>query len=77
MEHHRKLLELLSNVKGKFMLSINDHPAVREWYAPFYMEEVETRYTLSKQVTGRQPAKELIITNYIPTVLTGHEQKQS
>lgn len=65
MEHHLKLRELLSNMKGKFLLSINDHPMVREWYASFHMEEVETRYTMSKQ-SNKYRAKELFISNYTP-----------
>jgi DNA adenine methylase len=56
----------LAGIKGKFLLSINDHPVVREWYKPFYIEEVETRYTLCRQQSGRQPVKELFITNYPP-----------
>jgi DNA adenine methylase len=63
-EHHRQLRGLLAEVKGKFLLSINDHPLIREWYAPFVMEGIETRYTIAKQSTGRDPAKELLISNY-------------
>lgn len=63
-EDHRKLRELLGSIRGKFLLSINDHPQVREWYAPFIIEGVETRYTIAKQSKGRQPAKELLIRNY-------------
>lgn len=62
--HHVRLRELLGGIKGKFLLSINDHPQIREWYAPFYIEGIETRYTLSKQTSGRQVAKELLISNY-------------
>jgi len=64
-DHHR-LRELLGSIKGKFLLSINDHPQVREWYAPFFFEEVQTHYTISKQKTRREPAKELLISNYEP-----------
>jgi DNA adenine methylase len=39
----RRLRELLVRIKGKFLLSINDHPTLREWYAPFFIEGVETR----------------------------------
>lgn len=65
---HLQLRDLLSGVKGKFLLSINDHPTVREWYPSFFIKEVETRYTLSKQQSGRQPAKELLISNYDPAL---------
>lgn len=63
-DEHRRLRELLGNIKGKFLLSINDHPLVREWYAPYVIESLEVRYSISKQTKGRQPAKELLIMNY-------------
>lgn len=69
--HHVKLRDLLHGAKGKFMLSINDHPLVREWYALFHMEEIETRYSVSKQTSGRRPAKELMICNYNPSLGEG------
>lgn len=64
--HHRTLRDLLTGIKGKFLLSIYDHPQIREWYASFHVEEIETRYTIAKQAKGRQPAKELLISNYPP-----------
>jgi DNA adenine methylase len=63
-EHHKKLRDVLFGIKGKFLLSINDHPLVREWYASFHMEEIETRYSVSKQTAGRQKVMELLISNY-------------
>ncbi|MCD1261277.1 DNA adenine methylase [Paenibacillus athensensis] len=63
-EHHQTLRDLLHGMKGTFLLSINDHPQIREWYAPFQMEGMETRYTIAKQTSSRQPAKELLIANY-------------
>ncbi|MFC4767177.1 DNA adenine methylase [Effusibacillus consociatus] len=66
-EDHERLRDLLCQVKGKFLLTINDHPLVREWYAPFFMESVETRYSISRQTEGRQTVKEWFITNYDPT----------
>lgn len=62
--HHMRLRELLGTIKGKFLLSINDHPQVREWYAPFVMEEIETRYSIAKERKGKEAAKELLISNY-------------
>ena len=51
---------LLRSIKGRFLLSINDHPDVRSIFAGFDFEEVETTY----QVGGMDRAKrvgELII----------------
>ena len=54
----------ISNIKGKFILTINDHEKVREWYKDFNIEEVDVNYSISKEKSGRGKYKELIITNY-------------
>lgn len=63
-EEHIILLDKLKNLKGKFLLTINDHPKVREWYKDFNIKEVEVNYSISKDEKGRGKYKELIITNY-------------
>jgi DNA adenine methylase len=50
---------LLEGLQGRFIMSINDHPAVREIFAGMHMESVDLSYRLSGKAT---PAKELIIT---------------
>ncbi|MFN3748217.1 MAG: DNA adenine methylase [Sphingorhabdus sp.] len=55
-----RLRGLLETIKGRFILSINDHPKVREIFAGLQMEEVGLNYRISGNVT---PAKELIISN--------------
>ena len=49
---------LLEDIEGRFILSINDTPEIRELFAGFMIEEVELNYRLSGKVT---PARELII----------------
>ncbi|TCO79144.1 D12 class N6 adenine-specific DNA methyltransferase [Marinisporobacter balticus] len=34
-EDHTRLCEILQNIKGKFLLTINGHTKVREWYKDF------------------------------------------
>ena len=63
-EDHILLRDKLSNIKGKFLLTINDHEKVREWYKGFNIEEVDVNYSISKEKSGRGKYKELIITNY-------------
>ena len=63
-EEHIILLDKLKNLKGKFLLTINDHPKVMEWYKDFNIKEVEVNYSVSKEEKGRGKYKELIITNY-------------
>lgn len=59
---HLRLQNLLSGIKGKFLLTINDHPFIRELYHKFNVKEVKTVYTVSK--TANKEVNELIVTNY-------------
>lgn len=63
-EEHIVLRDKLKNLKGKFLLTINDHEKVREWYKGFNIREVEVNYSVSREIEGRGKYKELIITNY-------------
>lgn len=63
-EDHLKLLDILKNIEGKFLVTINDHPEVREWYQGFNVQEVEVGYSICRRVEGRKNYGELIITNY-------------
>ena len=63
-QEHLLLGETLSQIKGKFMVTINDHPKVREWYKDFNIEEVQVLYSIAKEQKARKEYGELIITNY-------------
>lgn len=63
-EEHLILRDKLKNLKGKFLLTINDDPEVREWYKDFNIKEVQVNYSVSKQQEARKKYAELIITNY-------------
>jgi len=66
-EDHEKLCELLKNIKGKFLLTINDHKEVREWYNGYFIKEVEIIYRVARnQEAKSKTSYELIITNYDP-----------
>lgn len=58
------LRDMLTNIKGKFLLTINDHHQVREWYKDFNIEEVKVTYSVAKEQKARKEYGELIITNY-------------
>ncbi len=66
------LAQILAGIKGKFILSINDTPQIRETFAAFEWEEAAVTYTFK----GGDPcdAKELIIT---PPGLRSHARRQS
>ena len=61
---YEALSDLLSAIKGSFILSINDTPLMRETFARFDIEEVALNYRISG---GATPARELIISGGCPT----------
>lgn len=56
---YEALAGLLEGIEGRFVLSINDTPMIREIFEAFTFEEVGVNYRLSGRVTA---ARELIIT---------------
>lgn len=57
-----KMSAILSEIKGKFLLSINDVQQVRKTFSAFKMTEVSTKYTVSSK--GAKDVKELLISNF-------------
>ncbi len=60
-EDFEKLAAQLADIKGKFILSLNDTPEVRRIFRDFTIEEVSTIYTAAK--TKSIGAHELLISN--------------
>lgn len=61
-EDHRRLADTLHRIKGRFILSYNDNPVVRELYTDCVIEEVSRHNQLSG--ASRENYAELIIRNY-------------
>ncbi|RXI58972.1 DNA adenine methylase [Clostridium tetani] len=61
---HLLLRDKLKSLRGKFLLTINDHEEVRKWYEDFNIKEVKVNYSISKEMKARGKYNELIITNY-------------
>jgi DNA adenine methylase len=63
-----RLARRLAKAKGRFSLSINDHPVIRETFKAFKLTEVATRYPLASGRSGtagkNKPVVELVFTNY-------------
>lgn len=57
------LATLLASIKGKFILSLNDTPGVREVFKGYNLEKVKTRYSVGP--VRDQPVGELLITNFV------------
>ena len=58
---YKKLADQLSNIEGKFIMTLNDIEPVRETFEKFNIESVELTYTLS--VKSPKTVSEVIITN--------------
>ncbi|MBW8639009.1 DNA adenine methylase [Hoeflea sp. WL0058] len=54
-----RMAEILAGIQGRFLMSINDRPEIREAFSGFCLEEVTLTYSVNGG-KGR-PAKELII----------------
>lgn len=59
-----RMAEQLGQIKGRFLMSINDVPEIRETFAAFKVTEVETTYTIGKQNDSRGSRAELLISNF-------------
>ncbi len=57
-----QMAEALNNIKGKFLLSLNDHPEMRKVFQDFKIQATTLKYSVAqkKNTTG----KELLIRNY-------------
>lgn len=47
------LADVLRGIKGRFLMTINDHPRVRQIFREFRIEEVELKYSMSKESKAR------------------------
>jgi DNA adenine methylase len=56
------MAERLKNLKGKFLLSLNDAPEIREIFKGFHISSLEFSYS-AQRTTGKQ-YRELLIANY-------------
>lgn len=62
-EDFARLASMLAAIKGRFVLSLNDRPEVRETFAAFNIEPVQTRYSVNNRA-GRGQVGEVLITNF-------------
>jgi DNA adenine methylase len=65
-EDFKKLAERLDRIRGRFVLSLNDCPEVRQIFQSFKIHRIETSYSAQQRAGKRY--RELLITNYTPTV---------
>jgi DNA adenine methylase len=71
-EEYEALANAMRTCKGKMMVSINDHPQIREAFAGLVMhDKLEVTYSVGTERVGREPSQELVITNWDPSAMGG------
>lgn len=71
-DQYLAMAEFMKRCKGRVMVSINDHPDIREAFAGHHIERTDIRYSCTNQRTGSaETTGELIIMNWQPSALGG------
>lgn len=63
-DDHVRLRDTLSNIKGKFLLSYNDCPEIRELYQDFSLFDFSRTHSMAQRYEAGKEFKELLIGNY-------------
>lgn len=63
-DDHVRLRDTLKNIKGKFLLSYNDCPEIRELYAGFSFFDFSRTHSMAQRYEAGKEFKELLIANY-------------
>jgi len=65
LDDHCRLAAILKNIKGKFLLSINNHPKIRSLYKGLPMLKVKVKYSIARDKSPKaRDRTELVIANY-------------
>lgn len=65
-DQYVEMSALAKTVKGKMMISLNDHPEIRRVFADMHIEMVDIEYSLGNKSGAGAQRGELVITNYDP-----------
>jgi DNA adenine methylase len=64
VDDYTELEETLRGIQGRFLLTINDHEAMRMMFRNYRIEEVSVPYCIGRDAQSRGKYGELIVTNY-------------
>lgn len=71
-ENYERMADFMRRCKGRVMVSINDHPEIRQVFRGFYFETLGLRYSNTNQRQGKaEVSGELVIMNWEPELLAG------
>ncbi|WP_282093023.1 DNA adenine methylase [Epibacterium ulvae] len=59
-----RLAAQLAQIKGRFLMSINDVPEIRATFSAFEISQVQTSYSVAKNAASRGARAELLISNF-------------
>ncbi len=68
-QNYVQMAEFMKNCKGKVMVSINDHPAIREAFNGLYMLGLDIKYCVSNTHGQPEISKELVIMNWETNIM--------
>ncbi|MFA7658783.1 MAG: DNA adenine methylase [Candidatus Gastranaerophilaceae bacterium] len=72
--NHERLRDVLKNIKGRFLLSYDDAPIIRELYKKFNIIEIERMNGINRKNVKNNVFKELLICNYDVNKIDGRWQ---
>jgi DNA adenine methylase len=61
---YTKLLEVLRSIRGKFLMTINDSPTIREAFKEFHIQKTKVYARWSRKTKKTENRNELFIMNY-------------
>lgn len=67
-EEYQRIAAFAKGCAGKVMISINDHPDIREAFDGLYFTELSIRYSVGNRLRSPGESGELMITNFSPVV---------
>ncbi|MNP02767.1 hypothetical protein D3C76_946280 [compost metagenome] len=71
-EQYERMADFMRRCKGRVMVSINDHPDIRQTFAGFHFECLDIRYSNTNQREAKaEVTGELVIMNWQPSSLGG------
>lgn len=67
---YEEMASVMRTCKSKIMVSINDHPAIREVFKEFHILVLDIKYSVAN-VQEQKTSGELVITNWEPGIMGG------
>lgn len=61
-----RMAQMLAAIEGRFLLSLNDLPEVRETFVAFHLTPVTTTYSVANHTGASTGRAELLISNWMP-----------